>query len=192
MGKETQDRRIQRTRKVLQDALIALIIEKGFDKVTIQDVTRRANIGRSTFYLHFKDIEDLFLSGFENLWVLFEEHFSNQTMGSISVWDLSLIVFKHTQSYIQVYKAMIGKQGGKIMSSQMHKVLSVLIYENIKGKRINDQQVPIELVVFHLTSSLTSLITWWIDHELPHSPKRMNEIFQQLTQPTIQNILPGY
>jgi AcrR family transcriptional regulator len=61
MRKERHDRRVQRTRKILQDALVELILEKGFDKVTVQDVIERANIGRSTFYSHFKDTEDLFL-----------------------------------------------------------------------------------------------------------------------------------
>ena len=64
MGKELYDRRVQRTRKVLHEALVELILEKGFDKVAVQDVIERANIGRSTFYSHFKDTEDLFLSGF--------------------------------------------------------------------------------------------------------------------------------
>lgn len=102
MRKEAIDRRIQRTRKALHEAQIELILEKGFDKVTVQDVIDRANVGRSTFYLHFKDIEDLFLGGFEYLWELFEGHLSEQSTDKADVWDLSLIIFQHAQNYTSV------------------------------------------------------------------------------------------
>ena len=67
MAAKTPDRRVQRTRKLLQDALIALVLEKGYEAVTIQDIIDRANVGRSTFYAHFLDKQHLFLSGFEQL-----------------------------------------------------------------------------------------------------------------------------
>ena len=49
------DRRVQRTRQLLQDALIAMVIEKGYDATTVQDIIDRANVGRATFYAHFPD-----------------------------------------------------------------------------------------------------------------------------------------
>ncbi len=189
-AKETLDKRIQRTRKVLHEALIELILEKGFDKVTVQDVITRANIGRSTFYLHFKDTEDLFLSGFENLWSLFEHHLTDQTSEKASVWDLSLIVFQHAQSYTDVYKALVGKQGGNLMSAHMHKYLSALVREALKNQWAKkNEKVPLEIVVYHLASSLTALLAWWVDHDLPYPPLRMNEIYQQLTQPAVESMM---
>src|SRR5690242_13310 len=61
------DRRIQRTRQLLLDSLIQLILEKGYESITVQDIIDRANVGRSTFYSHFQDKEDLLLSGFESM-----------------------------------------------------------------------------------------------------------------------------
>jgi hypothetical protein len=48
MAAKTPDRRVQRTRKLLQDALIALVLEKGYEAVTVQDIIDHANVGRST------------------------------------------------------------------------------------------------------------------------------------------------
>ena len=189
MGKELQDRRVQRTRKILHDALVQLILEKGFDKVTVQDVITRANVGRSTFYSHFKDTEDLFLSGFENLWSLFEHHLTGQMIESASVWDFSLIVFQHAQNYTGVYKALVGKQGGALMATHMHKYLSVLIREALKGQWSKDMRVPLDVVVHHLASSLIALLTWWVEHDLRYPPKHINEMFQQLTQPAVAAML---
>ena len=59
MGSRKVDRRIQRTRQLLEDALIALILEKGYDKITVQNIFDQANAGRSTFYSHSLDKDDL-------------------------------------------------------------------------------------------------------------------------------------
>jgi AcrR family transcriptional regulator len=189
MAKEPSDRRIQRTRSLLHGALIELILEKEFDKVTVQDVIERADVGRSTFYSHFKDIEDLFLSGFENLWSLFEGHLTDQARGKSSIWDLSLIVFQHAQSYAAVYKALVGKPGGDLMSAHLHRYFSALIRENLKSQWSQEDPIPLEFVVHHLASSLIASLIWWVEHDLPYPPQRMNEIFQQLTQPAIESIM---
>lgn len=187
MRKDDLDRRVQRTRQALQEALIELILEKGFERVTVQDVIERANIGRSTFYSHFKDTEDLFLSGFENLWSLFQGHLAGQQ--NASVWELSRIIFEHAQSYTEVYKALVGKQGGSLMSAHMHKYVAVLIRNSLKAGWGKQNPVPVEIAVHHLTSSLLALLAWWVDHDLPHSPQYMNEMYQRLTQPGIEAIL---
>lgn len=182
------DRRIQYTREVLHKSLIQLILEKGYDKVTVQDVLNRADVGRSTFYSHYKDLEDLFLSGFENLWSLFEEHLDSRD-DEKEVWDLSLIIFQHAQNYVDVYKALVGKQGGRLMSAHLHKYFSALIRESLKPQWSGRKQIPLDMVVHHLASSLIASLTWWVDHDMQYSPARMNEIFRQLTQPAIDAML---
>ncbi|MEJ2354006.1 MAG: TetR/AcrR family transcriptional regulator, partial [Anaerolineales bacterium] len=67
MKKERVDRRVQRTRQLLNDALMSLIVEKGYDSITVQNIIDRANLGRSTFYAHYQDKDDLLLSGIEDV-----------------------------------------------------------------------------------------------------------------------------
>ena len=55
------DRRVERTRELLQKALIDLIPERGYDAITIQDIVDRANVGRTTFYLHYNSKDELFM-----------------------------------------------------------------------------------------------------------------------------------
>lgn len=61
------DRRRARTRKMLSDALMGLILERGYDAITIQDITDKANLSRATFYLHFGDKQDLYLCSLERV-----------------------------------------------------------------------------------------------------------------------------
>ncbi len=62
------DRRVQRTRQLLRDALMALIVEKGYDAISVQDITDHANVARPTFYLHYKDKEELLLSSVQEIY----------------------------------------------------------------------------------------------------------------------------
>ena len=66
-AKDKPDRRIQRTRQSLRTALLTLIKEKGYDAISIEEITERANVGRATFYLHYKDKEDLLLEEFSEM-----------------------------------------------------------------------------------------------------------------------------
>ncbi len=67
MRNKENDRRVQRTKRTLREALIALILDKGYDQVTVQDIIDRADVGRSTFYAHFENKDKLLLSGFEDM-----------------------------------------------------------------------------------------------------------------------------
>jgi AcrR family transcriptional regulator len=191
MGKLVVDRRVQRTRLLLQEALVALILEKGYETVTVQDLIDRANVGRSTFYTHFRDKEELFLSGFESLWSQFEKHLVNQAVPDASPWIISLILFQHAQSYHRVYKALVGKQAGHVMLSHIHKVLTVLTREHLKVRLSNNtsELVPPDILAHYLVSSFLALLTWWLDNNLPYSAERMNEMYRHLTQPGMDAIL---
>jgi hypothetical protein len=73
MKGKKEDRRIGRTRKMMHEALMALIVEKGYESVTVQDILDRADLGRSTFYSHYRSKDELLLSGFDHLRTMLEE-----------------------------------------------------------------------------------------------------------------------
>src|SRR5271163_2939261 len=99
------DERILRTRERLGSALVALIQEKPFDDVTVQDVLDRASVGRSTFYLHFRDKNDLLLSQLER----FLEHMSTlltvSNEKSLRVAPVSEM-FDHLEQAKKIYRIL--------------------------------------------------------------------------------------
>lgn len=198
MAKKALDRRVQRTRQLLQDAIVALIQEKGYEAVTVQDIIDRANLGRATFYAHFHDKQDLLLSGFENVRAAFEhqqqELPAKQGQPSPTPWDLSQVWFQHAQSSRNLYKALVGKPGGDLVAVQLHQYLSALLREHLglpatptKGNL--SQTEPAEMVIYWTISSLLALTTWWLDHDLPYTAEQINQLFRQLTQPGFETLL---
>ncbi|MEW6401631.1 MAG: TetR/AcrR family transcriptional regulator [Chloroflexota bacterium] len=187
------DRRIQRTRQLLQDALVALILQKGFEAVTVQDVIDRANVGRSTFYAHFQDKEDLLHSGFEQMRVHFEEFFNQKGMDHESPWALSLSMFEHAENNRQLYKALAGKQGGNIAITNIQKYLLAYMRDHLAELlKSAKKSMPPEILAHYLASSFTALLAWWLNNDSLLSAEQMNDYFRQLVEPGVTKIIqPG-
>lgn len=177
------DRRVKRTRKTLQEALIALILEKGYEAITVQDVIDRADVGRSTFYAHFVDKEALLLSQFEYLQADFERHFAEHIAdeASADLLDFSGVMFQHAQRYRRVYQAVVGKQSGQLMQRHLEKTLTARVKQGVDRRWADGQQtVPPDILTHHLVSAFMSLMIWWLDHDQPYPPERMDQIYRQL------------
>ncbi len=179
---KSEDRRIQRTRQFLQNALSELILEKGYEKVTVQDVIDRANVGRSTFYAHFESLDQLLLSGFEPLRAQFEDFLSGTSFDNESPWALSLAMFQQVQK----------QQGGYITLTHIQKFLYGYLLDHLKlGMSKRNKNVPPELLAHYVASSFIALMTWWIDNDYPLSAEMMNEIYRQLVEPGTMAIMMG-
>lgn len=189
MGKKVLDRRIQRTRRLLQNALLELILEKGYDEVTVQNVIDRADVGRSTFYAHFRDMEELLLSQFEDMREQFDRLL--RSMPDENPWNLPLLMFQHAQGHHELYKALVGKKSGNIVMNHLNGYLSARMREHLK-MAMSDKgtaTIPAEILAHYLVSSLMALMTWWLDHDLPYTAERMNGMFEQLTRFGAESII---
>ena len=194
----TEDRRVRRTRAALQEALLALIIEKGYAAVTVQDIIDRADVGRSTFYAHFLNTQDLLVSGFERLHadLAAQQAAAPATAGSLGERALgfSLPLFRHAQRHHQLYKALVGKRSGEAMGivrEQMETTLAGALRTNLaaltpRGAR---PAVPLEVAVRQVVGALYALLTWWLDRDMPYPPEQLDRYFKQLTVPSLDAAL---
>ena len=195
MKEDGVDRRVQRTRQLLQDALLELILEKGYGAITIQDILDRANLGRSTFYVHYRDKDDLLVSEFEHLKRMFEQydaHAPDDTHKPAGrVPSPSLAFFRHAGEQHRLYEAMMGKQGGEVVRMYLYQYVSGLMTSHLNRQIGQTRQlaVPREVLVHYVVSSFLALLTWWLDHGMPYGADRMEEMFTMLTAPGIRTAL---
>ncbi|KAB8143005.1 TetR/AcrR family transcriptional regulator [Chloroflexia bacterium SDU3-3] len=185
------DRRSQRTRQLLSDALVALIQEKRYSEITIQDIIDRANIGRSTFYAHYLDKDDLFESYVNHGLDRLREHIRRADHGSAHERIDLTILFEHVHAHHALYNALV--KGGSI----------ALVYAKGQDRlRHNIEQhledlmpsshvppMPISLIAEYVAGTIVHLITWWLDHGMAHTPSEMNEMFVQLVAPGLEEAL---
>ena len=179
------DRRVQRTRKLLRESLMALILEEGYDAISIQDITDKANLGRATFYLHFKDKDELLLDVMDQFMDDFLEQVPQFSQAQWRLEDTKAItkLFDFAADHYDLYRILIIGSGGITASRQLHHTIA----ENIKvciQKEIDDQGsqpvVPPDFIANHFAGSLLATIYWWLDSDLQYTAEEMAEMFQKI------------
>lgn len=186
------DRRVLRTRDLLEQALLSLIKEKSFDSITVQDIIDRANVGRATFYLHYDNKEDLLGSGFAGL----EEELRERQRGMRqrgSKLDERLFAFsrdllEHAHKHREVISAMVGKRGGAAIQHVLRKLLADLMREEVRALSAEkgSASVPADATVAFLANGLFGLLVWWLNGRMRLSVEEMNEIFRSLAIPALK------
>ncbi|ANP86015.1 hypothetical protein BA011_09925 [Rhizobium leguminosarum] len=179
----TIDRRIARTRTSLHRALISLIIEKGYDSITVEEICQAANVGRSTFYLHYTGKDDLKQSGLDGLRRQLAETAAHAAKGEGSQrLGFSLAMFEHARDHVDVYRALAGSRGGAVALGTIRQILSDLVRAELAtnvGKPLQDA-IPRELVVQYVVGAYMAVLTWWLDGGTKLPPDRVDAMFRRL------------
>jgi AcrR family transcriptional regulator len=186
MAKRPIDRRAARTKAMLQRAHISLILEKGYEAITVEDICDEANVGRSTFYAHYSNKDDLKRSGFEHLrkQLVDRQKEAQATPGDIKdrSFGFSLTMFEHARDHIDLYRALVGGRGGTVSLGQIRQILSDVVRNELAatvGKNSADI-VPRELVVQYVVGAFMAVMTWWLDGGAKLPPKRIDAMFRRL------------
>lgn len=199
MGKDTIDRRIPRTRAMLQHALISLILKKDYEAITISDICDAANVGRSTFYAHYKNKDDLKRSGLDHLRRQLVERQRDALAANGEIRDrslgFSLTMFEHARDHLDLYQALVGSRGGAIALGTIRQILvdlvrgelAVTVDEFADGNSVG--AIPRELVVQHVVGAYMAVLTWWLDGGAKLSPQQIDAMFRRLA---IEGIMPSY
>ena len=173
------DRRIQRTRKLLLDSLIALILEKGYDPITVQDIVDHANIGRSTFYSHFENKEQLLFNGHLELMQLV---FNTSERSLTNGLDFHAL-YAHTKQHGMVAKAMLGKNGGNLVVNQLQEATALKLLQTLRKKSVADE-ILLKIKAEATASALIRLLTCWLDNDMSIAQEKMvvlsEEIYDKL------------
>jgi AcrR family transcriptional regulator len=186
------DRRVRRTRRLLIEALIALIMEKGYSKITVQDILDRADIGRSTFYAHFRDREALLVACFDNVRDELRREIDALTPGASPPDPArpAAAIFAHAQRRRPVYRALCGKQGGTIVIEHLHGLVRGLLEDHLQPHlAAAGSDMPVEVVAEFHASATIGLLSWWVEHDFPYGPSRLAELYRRLATPGILAVL---
>lgn len=180
-AKQKIDARVRRTRDALGDALIALMQEKPFDTITVQDVLDRAHVSRSTFYAHYSDKDDLLMSDAEEFFEALSMALSAHGDKSERVFPVREF-FSHLSDVQPFYKALVksGKfqENMELARGHFARGIERRLAELPRSQSIPPNELP--AIAFTQAGALLSLITWWLDRGMRESPAEMDQLFHRL------------
>jgi AcrR family transcriptional regulator len=176
---QKMDRRVRRTRDALGDALVALMHEKPFAEINVQDVLDRAQISRSTFYTHYSDKDDLFLSDAEDFFEMMAFHLSREGERSNRVAPVREM-FAHLAQVRPFYAAIV-------VSGKLHDISELGqgyfargIEQRLEKLKPNLASRQRTVLANAFAGALISLMSWWIHHGMSSSPQQMDELYHRM------------
>jgi AcrR family transcriptional regulator len=177
------DRRVQRTRRQLRDALIGLILERGWDHVSVREVCARADVGRSTFYVHFADKEELLLSGFDEL---YESLDALRRSGAGSFRFIDALV-EHAAANRQLHAAIIGRQSGQHAMRRFRDVVLRLVEAELASLGF---ELPLHAAAArYVSGGFVELMSAWLDRPSSKDAGGVVSTFRQFTAGVL-SVLP--
>lgn len=172
-----EDRRIRRTKQLLENALYEMVSEKEYSKITITDITEKADIGHRTFYRHYNNLDDLLASIIKARFQEFQNHMVPD-YGSDAQEQNGTLLFKYVEANYSLFNILFkSKQLDLIVPELKHRAeLGTQVYfkDNISDS------VEIDLVINHILTSILSLIEWWLRNNMPLDTKKMGKIYANL------------
>jgi AcrR family transcriptional regulator len=179
----TADRRVQRTRRALREALVALILERGWEGFSVQDVCNRADVGRSTFYTHFADKEELVGGGFEDLRRTLRAQLA--AVGAKPAPPLAFArgLIQHAHEQRRLFVALVGKRSGHLVQRRFRELVIDLVREDL-GYLFAAGPRRDALVAF-VAGAFLELLTWSLEAKSPPSPEDTDAMFRELVEPVL-------
>lgn len=179
-GTETQDRRVKRTQRLLAQALIALTLERGYEAVTIRDITQRADIGYATFFRHYHDkdelLEDVLQVVLEELIDRLQPHRAEAPGADPAT--IGTLIFQYVRDHSEVCRVLLGSKGPTL---PVRRVIEAGAQRMLREHTARQGGiVPVEIAAYHVVAATIALIQWWLDHEMPYPPERMGTIYAEL------------
>jgi AcrR family transcriptional regulator len=168
--------RVRRTRALLRQALVELIEDRGFDRVTVGGLTSRAMISRAAFYRNYRDKYDLVEQ-------IFDEAMAEMTAdedGTRSPGQRFADFLGHIDTYHRLYGALLGRKGSSWFADRMRKALAAMSSEHLPGRNADG------LVPSVVSAMFVQSILWWLEHDRPCPPEEIASQSSRLIRAVIQ------
>jgi AcrR family transcriptional regulator len=183
---EVVDRRVQRTRDALRQALMQLMVECGWDAIDVRSLCDRANIGRSTFYQHYPNKEELLKANFAGLR---DALMAQALAGPAQPGKLAFVsgLVAHVHEAQEVFRALVGRRSGHYVQDRFRELLIELVQAGAPSK-LRGWQATAQ--AHYLGGALFELLAWWLGSNRPHKPSEIEALFDQWSQPVLTMSTP--
>ena len=173
-NKESLDPRVRRTKKWLQEALLSLMLQKPFTKISIAEITDKAEVSRPTFYLHYKNKEEVL-----------EDYLDSIIQGKMAVK-----FFEQIADQAVFLRSLIDSEVSNLVMNKLHKYCYDVIKQALDQAPYSSIEDTIwDYVIASIAGSVYAMSIRWLQMDMPHTPKEMGDLTMRLIRPGIREVL---
>jgi AcrR family transcriptional regulator len=177
---KTDDRRILRTRRTLTAALLSLLSERGWDELSVQDICERADIGRSTFYAHFQNKEELLASGFNHLREALQQKSTSDGSEPLVRFRFVGGLLDHLYENRSVFRAIVGRRSGHVVQTRFRELVLQLVTSDLE--KVGSSNWRRDATAHFLAGALFELLAWAVDSDSARSARDVEALFQRYAE----------
>lgn len=188
---EIMDRRQQKTRAAIFEAFTELLAVKSYNKVTVQEIIEKANIGRSTFYAHFETRDDLVKALCDDLF----QHVFSKALEAEKTHDFSLAgggyhiilvhILYHLRDSRKNVSALLAGESSLFLKYLKNYFCEYINNYLLPGLPQHKNLLPGDFLLNHITYSFVGLLMWWIKNDWQNPPEEMAQYFEKTVLPLI-------
>lgn len=176
------DRRSVRTREALREALLMLILERGWDAIAVQDLCERANIGRSTFYTHYPNKDALLVGSLDELRAaLRQSAVAGRADGNSGDFGFALGLIEHAHEQRRLFRALVGRRSGYVVQQRFKEMVIKLVGEELPAGDATG--LPRAAAQRWIAGAFVELLGWWIEQRSLLPPAELAAMFEALARP---------
>jgi AcrR family transcriptional regulator len=177
----SEDRRLIRTRHSLEDALMALVTQKNYEAISVQDIVNQANVGRATFYLHYRDKDDLLLKSLKTMFDELVEHIGPVPKRATpdDAAPVKLLI-EHVAANRERYRFLVSSASTSSMMRRVRNYIAAHFERRLKMIAPKPARLPLNIASAYLAGALISLLIWWLEQEKPPAPIEIEGIFRRM------------
>jgi AcrR family transcriptional regulator len=188
------DRRVQRTHELLLDAMLGLMIERGYERFTIQHLIDRAGVGRATFYAHFDSKEDLLVASIGRLkasLLAAPPAAAGAATKAPAGLGFSLPFFLHVHSHRRIYDAIVGRRSQALVEAHIARMLDELVREDFAQRGTPGLATPAErdAAVAFIVGALWACTKWWLESRAPMDGHAIDALFQRMCRHGLDGVI---
>jgi AcrR family transcriptional regulator len=188
------EKQSQLTRERLQRALVELIMEggSGYEAITIQDIVDRAQVGRTTFYLHYRSKDELFLHCHEAIISQFQIGLhsidAREELLALAAPPGMISAYRHLAEARAHLSPILRGKDGLLLLRLMRDRTAQAVETSLQGAFGEaDSSIPLGVLANYLAGAQVNLMQWWLEKRRPYSPDHLAQAFHRLQRAAIRD-----
>ena len=176
------DPRVRRTRRMLRDALVSLILEKDFSSISIKEITERAEVAYITFFRHFESLDQLLMEVLDEGLVELMGYI--QTLAKQSETSAleteGRLIFEYIEQKADLFRILFKSQSVTRVRKKVVRNIATIFQKSCLPLARSGNPMTTAILSNHIATSLLALIEWWIDNNMKPAPTQMGKVYKSL------------